>query len=74
MKFLFPIAFALLGSEMLLNLFDFEYKVFSEPFNMMYLMIDVGVFVGLWWIGELLVKHFFNRKGESATVDKRDKT
>lgn len=62
MKFLIPIAFALLSSRLIFSFFGFEYKIFSDPFDMTYLLIDVGVFGGLWYVGELFVKHFLTTK------------
>ncbi|KGY11538.1 hypothetical protein NM22_14400 [Vibrio tubiashii] len=62
MKFLFPIAFALLGSKLIFSVFNFEYKVFSQPFDIKYFLIDVGVFIGLWFVGELFVKRFLTEK------------
>ncbi len=62
MKFLFPIAFALLGSKLIFSVFNFEYKVFSQPFDITYFLIDVGVFIGLWFVGELFVKRFLTEK------------
>lgn len=67
MKLLFPIAFALLGSKLLFSLLGFEYKVLTDPFNLVYFIIDVGVFIALWWVGELLVKRFTSSNADSAS-------
>ena len=42
-----PVMFALIGQKYLFNLFDFKYNMFNDSFDIVKLMIDLGVFTAL---------------------------
>ena len=42
-----PVLFALIGQKYLFNLFDFKYDMFNDSFDIVKLMIDLGVYIAL---------------------------
>jgi len=46
-KWFISILFANIGQKYLFNLFDFKYDVFKDSFDIVKLMIDMGVFISL---------------------------
>ena len=43
--------FAILGSEFLLSKFGFNYHIFSDEFDLVYFLIEVGTLLILYFIG-----------------------
>lgn len=54
MKFLIPFLIAFIGSKLIFRLFDFNYSLFSDPFDGVKLLIDTGVFFILFVLGAML--------------------
>jgi hypothetical protein len=54
MKFLIPFLIAFIGSKLIFRLFDFNYSLFSDPFDGVKLLIDTGVFFILFVLGTML--------------------
>jgi hypothetical protein len=59
LSWLIPFIIAYFGSKTIFYYFSFEYALFSDAFNIEKLLIDLGVFMGLFYIGILLVKSFY---------------
>lgn len=53
--------FAFIGSRVVFHLMDFQYKLFSDPFDLGKFLIDIGVFFGLFFIG-MMVYNLFKSK------------
>lgn len=64
LNFLIPFLIAYLGSKVIFYFFSFEYSLFSEAFDIQKLLIDLGVFVGLFYIGTILTTSFIIRKNK----------
>lgn len=62
MKFLIPFLIAYLGSKLIFSYFNFNYAVFSDPFDLIKLLIDISVFIALFVFGERLFKAFSNNR------------
>ena len=62
MKFLVPFLVAYLGKILLFRFFDFNYVLFSDPFDVVKLLIDVGVFFVLFMLGIGIYNYFFDKK------------
>jgi len=60
LNFLIPFLVAYLGSKGIFYYFSFEYSVFSDAFDIQKLLIDLGVFVVLFYLGTILAKHLIN--------------
>jgi len=58
MKFLIPFLIAYLGSKLIFSFFGFKYDVFSEPFDLIKLSIDLAVFIALFTLAEWVFGHF----------------
>ena len=55
---LIPIVFAYSGSKYLFNLFDFKYDVFNDSFDIAKLMIDLGVYIALFFCSYVAISYF----------------
>jgi len=64
LNFLIPFLFAYLGSRGIFYYFSFEYALFSDAFDIQKLLIDLGVFIGLFYIGTLLAKQLESNKNK----------
>lgn len=64
LNFLIPFLIAYLGSKVIFYFFSFEYSLFSEAFDIQKLLVDLGVFVGLFYIGTILTTSFISRKNK----------
>lgn len=62
LNFIIPLLIAYLGSKGIFYYFSFEYSIFADAFSVQKLLIDLGVFVVLFYLGTILVKHFMNSK------------
>ncbi|WP_206482913.1 hypothetical protein [Thalassotalea sp. G2M2-11] len=62
LTFLVPFLIAYLGSKGIFYYFSFEYALFSDAFDLQKLLIDLGVFVGLFYIGTILAKSFISNR------------
>ena len=65
-NFLVPFLIAYLGSKGIFYYFSFEYSLFSDAFDIQKLLIDLGVFMVLFYIGTILAKHFLTNKNKQA--------
>jgi hypothetical protein len=61
-KFLVPFLIAYLGSKAVFYYFSFNYSLFSDAFDIQKLFIDLGVFMVLFYLGTVLVKHVITQK------------
>ena len=59
LSFIVPFSFAFIGSKVVFRYFDFQYLIFSEPFNLVKLVIDLGVFVLFYFIGLFIYRIIF---------------
>ena len=50
--------FAVFGQKYLFNLFNFNYDVFNDDFNITKLLIDFGVFVALFIFASIVIDRF----------------
>lgn len=62
LKFFVPFIIAYLGSKAIFYYFSFEYSLFSDDFHIEKLLVDVGVFVGLFYLGTILLKFILASK------------
>ncbi len=62
LNFLIPFLVAYLGSKGIFYYFSFEYSLFSDAFDIQKLLIDLGVFVVLFYLGTILAKQVVNIK------------
>ncbi|MCF2947836.1 hypothetical protein L0668_06945 [Paraglaciecola aquimarina] len=66
LNYLVPFLIAYLGSKGIFYYFSFEYSLLTDAFYLQKLLIDIGVFVGLYYMGSLLVKYFISSKNYPA--------
>lgn len=52
---------AFFGSKAIFHFMDFNYSLFKDPFDLGKLLIDIGVFFGLFFIS-MMVYNLFNPK------------
>lgn len=64
LNFLVPFLIAYLGSKGIFYYFSFEYSLFSDAFDIQKLLIDLGVFIVLFYIGTILAKRFITNKNK----------
>jgi len=64
LNFLVPFLIAYLGSKGIFYYFSFEYSLFSDAFDIQKSLIDLGVFIVLFYIGTILVKSFISSKAK----------
>jgi len=64
LNFLIPFLIAYLGSKGVFYYFSFEYSLFSDAFDIQKLLIDLGVFGILFYIGTILAKYFISTKNK----------
>jgi hypothetical protein len=62
LNFVIPFLLAYLGSKGVFYYFSFEYSLFSDAFEIQKVLIDLGVFMGLFYIGEILTKYCLSAK------------
>ena len=67
MKFFIPFLIAYLGSKLVFSFFDFKYAIFSEPFDVVKLLIDIGVFGILFFAGTTLFNKFYVAKSNNGS-------
>ena len=67
MKFLVAFLFGFLGSKLLFSLLDFKYAVFSEPFDIIKLLIGTGVFGIFFFAGTVFFKKFYRTKPDNGS-------
>tara|TARA_R110002050_G_scaffold111480_7_gene225106 strand:- start:51 stop:302 length:252 start_codon:yes stop_codon:yes gene_type:complete len=65
-NFFIPFLTAFLGSKVIFYVFSFEYSVFSDPFDIQKLLIDIGVFGVLYYIGIIVGRYFLKFKTSSS--------
>lgn len=58
LNYFVPFLIAYLGSKGIFYYFSFEYSLFTDVFNFQKLLIDIGVFIALFYIGTISVKYF----------------
>ena len=58
MKSFISVIFAYVGTRVLFALFGFHYNLFGEPFNAGKLVLDLGVFAGLFFGAYRLMGRF----------------
>ena len=58
LNFVVPFLVAYLGSKGIFYYFSFDYSLFTDAFDLQKTLIDFGVFIGLFYIGTILVKYF----------------
>ncbi len=64
LNFLIPFLIASLGSKGIFYYFSFEYSLFSDTFDFKNLLIDLSVFVVLFYLGTILVKQVVKTKNK----------
>ncbi len=57
-----PFLVAYLGSKGIFYYFSFKHSLFSEEFDIQKTLISFGVFLVLFCLGSILVKHVINNK------------
>lgn len=62
LNFIIPFLIAYLGSKGVFYFFSFEYSLFSDAFDVKKLLIDLGVFFILFYLGSIGVKCFIDSK------------
>lgn len=67
MKFLVAFLFGFLGSKLLFSFLDFKYAVFSEPFDFIKLLIDIGVFGIFFFAGTVFFNKFYRAKPDNCS-------
>ncbi|MCF7487101.1 hypothetical protein [Vibrio sp. A2-1] len=65
MKYIVQFLFAYIGSKLIFGFFNFNYNFISDPFDLMSLVVDIGVFVVLWVLADFGFKVFARRKRET---------
>ncbi|RTR30152.1 hypothetical protein EKG39_16085 [Shewanella atlantica] len=58
MNYIIPFLVAYIGSKLIFSFFNFSYNFISDPFDLINLLIDTGMFVLLWVLADLAVKKF----------------
>ena len=53
-----PVLFALIVQKYLFNLFDFKYDMFNDSFDIVKLMIDLGVYIALFSFSFFAIGYF----------------
>lgn len=53
---------AFFGSKGIFHFMDFNYSLFKDPFDIGKLLIDIGVFFGLFFLGMMVYNLFSARK------------
>lgn len=66
LNFLIPFLIAYLGSKGIFYYFSFEYSLFYDAFDIQKLLIDLSVFIVLFYAGTILVKYFIGSKNKPA--------
>lgn len=66
LNFLIPLLIAYLGSKGIFYYFSFEYSLFYDAFDIQKLLIDLSVFIVLFYAGTILVKYFIGSKNKPA--------
>lgn len=61
MKFLVPFIVAYLGKKIIFHFLGFSYDPYNDPFEVVMLLIDVGVFLVLWVLGIGIYNYFFDK-------------
>ncbi|WP_299495255.1 hypothetical protein [uncultured Shewanella sp.] len=56
-QFLIPFVIAFLGSKVIFYYCSFEYSLLSDPFNSQKFLIDLLVFVGLFYVGMIVHRY-----------------
>ncbi|GHF94817.1 hypothetical protein [Thalassotalea marina] len=56
LKFFVPFIVAYFGSKAIFYYFSFEYSLFSDGFHIEKLLVDLGVFGGLFYLGTIMLK------------------
>ena len=66
LNFLIPFLIAYLGSKGIFYYFSFEYSLFYDAFDIQKLLIDLSVFIVLFYAGTILVKYFIGSKNKPS--------
>ena len=55
MMWIIPALFAFIGQKYLFKLFNFNYDVFNDSFDITKLLIDFGVFIALFFLASVAI-------------------
>ena len=68
-----PIICAFIGQKYLFKLFNFNYDVFNDSFDIAKLLIDFGVFMALFFCAALAIDRFKKdlKRGYDDTMDSK---
>lgn len=64
LKFVFPMSFGFLMSNLVFALIDFDYKLFRDPFDLTSVAIDFITFALFFYIGLVIYERFVEKSAE----------